>query len=221
MICGAVAAAAGSSSGNSYPDALASIDFILGSYWHGNNQLTVNDAVELNSNSVIDASGLYLDSNDPTGVVEIIGAIRTVLNTANYTLVMEWRDLIATGTSFPLYLSNVADTDYIWIDSQPTTVACYDQLGVGGADRSTIVSGLTARPATRRVAITRVASKLVLSVNGSAINSAATSLGALSLDRAAFGGLYDDGYPWRTSYMRRLIVYSEQSDAALPGLSTV
>ena len=219
MICGVVSASSGASSGNSYPGALASIDFILGSYWAGSNQLTAADAVD--RTDTISASGLFCDENDSNGIVQIIGDIRTVLNAGNYTLVMEWEDLFASGTSFPLYLNNVAGTSFIWIDSQSTSVACYDQLGSGGADRDTLVSGLTARPAIRRAAITSVASKLVLSVNGSAINSVVSALGALSLDRAAFGGLYDDGFPYRSSYMRRLIVYSEQSDAALPGLSTV
>lgn len=218
MICGVVSAASGSSEGNPYPGALASLDFITGDYWYGENQITAANAVDQTDS--ISASGLFCDFSDPNGVVNIIGDILTLLCTGSYTLVIEWYESIASSSSYPLALDDSADSDTIYINGGGDFVACYCQPNPG-ADRSVVNSGLTAAPAIRRSAITRVNSKLVMSTNGGAINSDATATSTPSLDKASFGGRYNDGFPNSSVYIRRLIIYTEQSDSALPGLSTV
>ena len=222
MICGVVSASGGGG-GSPYPDSLAVADFITSDYWIGDASTTAE--LMIDRPDLITASGLFIDWNAVAGATNCIGAFLTLLLTSNWTLVIEVTET-DSGSMYPFYMRDVAGgSDATYINTGDTNVAAYDQPAPG-ADRSVNVSSVAARPAVRRIAMTRTNTKHVMSVNGSAINSDVTSTSTPSHDTVTLGG---DPSTTNSSgvvasmvgYIRRVILYSPQSDAALPGLSTV
>ena len=221
MICGAVAAASGDSGGNPYPDALAVMDFITGDYWIGDSSVTAASMID--RPDLITASGLYIDWYAVSGATNPIGSFLTMFLTFNWTLVLEVTE-DEPGDMYPFYMQDLSTNggfDATWINTGANFIAAYDQPSPGD-DRSVSISSVIARPAVRRIAMTRTNDKLVMSVNGSAINSDATATSTPSSDEVTLGGSPSDaGAAYMMGHIRRVILYSPQSDAALPGLSTV
>ena len=222
MICGVVSVSGGGG-GSPYPDALAVMDFITGDYWIGDSSVAA--ATMIDRPDLITGSGLYIDWNAVAGATNAIGQFLTLLLTSNWTLVIEVTENDA-GSMYPFYMRDIAGgTDATYINTGTSNVAAYDQPDPG-ADRSVNVGSVVARPAVRRIAMTRTNAKQVLSVNGSAINSDATATSTPSHDTVTLGGdpsaINSSGVPGSMlGHIRRVILYSPQSDAAMPGLSTV
>lgn len=218
MICGVVSASSGDSGSNPYPDSLAVMDFITGDYWIGD--ASSNAAAMINRPDLITASGLLIDWDDPNGAANPIGAFLTLLLTSNWTLVIEVTEN-DTGSMYPFYMRDLASVDATYINTGDTNVAAHDQPDPG-ADRSVNITSVVARPAIRRIAMTRTNAKQVISVNGSAVNTDTTSTSTPSHGAVTLGGdPLDSGGAFMLGHIRRIILYSPQTDAALPGLSTV
>ena len=219
MICGVVSASSGDSGSNPYPGALAVMDFITGDYWIGDSSAAAASMID--RSDLITGSGLYIDWNAVSGAANAIGTFKTLLLTSNWTLVIEVTEDVA-GSMYPYYMRDVAGgTDATYINTGDTNVAAYDQPDPG-ADRSVNIGSVVARPAVRRIAMTRTNTKQVISVNGSAINSDTTATSTPSHDSVTLGGdPLDGGAAFMLGHIRRIILYSAQSDASLPGLSTV
>ena len=205
--------------GNPYPDATAVMDFILGEYWMGGTEVTAASMVD--KPELISASGLEINFFAPNGVVFIIGALRDLLFTANFSFVLEWSDDQVSGSRWVFQMDDSstaggADTFYVFADA--TMVGFYDQPDPG-ANRQAEKTGLASMPATRRLAATRTNAKISMSVNGTAVINDTVASSTPSLDVATLGGSHIDGYEGNyatmNGFIRRLIVYPEQSDAAL------
>lgn len=214
----------GGAGGNPYPDALAVCDFVLGEYWMGEGEVTAASMVD--RPDLISASGLQIQNLDPGGVVFIIGALRDLLFTANYTLVFEWSDTNVAGNRTPISIddsSTAGGLDSLYVFCDATMVGFYDQPEPGD-NRLAEKTGLASMPATRRIAATRINAKISASVNGAAVISDTVPSSTPSLDVATLGGTYSDAYfgsfATMNGHIRRLIIYAEQADAALPVLSS-
>ena len=210
--------------GNPYPDALATADFVLGAYWMSGSQVTAASMID--KPDLISASGLQIQDLTTGGVVFIIGALRDLLFTANYTIVFEWSDTDTAGNRTPISIdesSTAGGTDHLYVFCDATMVGFYDQPDPG-ANRQAEKTGLGSMPATRRIAATRTNAKISLSVDGTAVITDTVATSTPSLDVATLGGAHTDAYPGQfatmNGHIRRLIVYAEQADASLPALST-
>lgn len=209
----------GGGGGNPYPDSIGVADFITGDFWIGSTQLSAADVID--NPSYITASGLQIVDTQPNPT-HILGALLDLLTTMNWTIVLEWQDVFPNDGTVPLWIANTTTVaeEQTFIESDNTQVDFYDQP-VPGLDRQVTKSGLPAQPVTRRAAITRVASKFAVSINGGSVTSDTAGTGAITAyDSAAFGGAPDSSSITLDVNIRRLIIYPEQSDAALPGLSS-
>ena len=219
MIGGVVAASGSGSGGSPYEDSLLVMDFILGEYWVGSTEVAASTVID--NPSYITASGLQLVDTHPAPT-HIIGAALSVVLGMEWTIVMEWLDIYASDITAPFSAAanQIASTDDFWTESTSTTFDAYD-APAPGADREASRTGLTAAPVIRRAAITRTSSKLAVSVNGSSVTSDTTASESVGFTDAAFGGRPYESFVRLDVNIRRFIVYPVQSDAALPGLSTV
>lgn len=220
MIIGVVAATtSAASSGSPYPDALAVMDFMTLDYWLGQTEVTVADAID--QPSYVGAAGLQIVDTQPNPT-QILGTFRALLITMNWTIVLEWLDVYAADTTWPLWIKDTSTASYenTFIESNSTTVDFYDEP-VPGTDKLITKSGLTAAPTIRRAAITRTNSNFAVSINGGSVTADTASGTVTAYDSASFGGRPDESYIRLDVNIRRLIIYEPQSDAALPGLSTV
>lgn len=218
MIIGIVAAARGNPSAAPYAGASGIMDFMTGDYWIGGTQ--VNAAEVIDHPDYITANGLSIVDTQP-GPTQIIGQFLALLTPMSWTMVLEWLDVYAADTTTPIWMQNTQTVAYenTWLESQDTRIDFFDQP-IPGNDRQVTASGLTAEPVIRRIALTRTDAKFAMSLDGGAVTSDNQSAAVTGYDAAAFGGEPGSSYIRLDTHIRRLIVYPEQSDAALPGLST-
>lgn len=216
--------ASGSSGAPDYSDATAVADFVLGIYQAGATSYTLNQVVS--EPQYITANGLFFDWNTAQEPMDMLpNAIFDAIVDCNWTLVFEWEELELGTIMRPLFLQDDATvgTEDLWIHSDDTEVFVFDQPSPGTSREAGQVSGVPARPGIRRIAITRTPSKLVTSLNGSAIVSDTTPSLSPFFEHVGLGGEVIFALPQPLElmgYVRRIIVYPAQADAALPGLST-
>ena len=202
-----------------YAGAIAVADFLLSEYQIDGVQSSA--AAMIYHPEFIDGSGLYINWDAAGLYTWAIGDFLTKLIATDWTIVLEVIEDDA-GTMHPFTLADEntggGGLDSLIISTGTSSVSCTDDPDPGSS-RFVSVGSVIARPSVRRIAVTRTDAKLVISVNGSAINSDATSTSTPSYNRAILGADDGDAFAFMKGHIRKIIVYPEQPDAALPTLS--
>lgn len=192
---------------------LASIDFLGETYVVDGVTVTAADIVD--HPELITANGLELIEDGD--VVNILGDLLALLLTANWTIVLEWNHLDATGEVYPLVITGAGEDNTVQIRRLSGSHYLFVE-DFGGAGYRGVADAFAFGDGVHKIALTRTNAKLVFSADGRPLATGDIDNFALSPTAAAFGG-----YPgWTispTMYIRSLQILDPADDADLPGLS--
>ncbi|TIN02684.1 MAG: hypothetical protein E5Y34_06550 [Mesorhizobium sp.] len=196
------------------PPSGTTIDFIGGSYVVDGVTVTAADVVD--HPELITANGLELIEDGD--VVNILGDLLALLLTANWTIVLEWNHLSATGQLYPLVLTGAGGDNVVQIRRLGSSSHYLFVEDFGGAGYRGVADNFAFGNGIHKIALTRTNTKLVFSADGRAVATGDIDNFALSPTAAGFGG-----YPgWTispTMFIRSLQILDPVSDAELPTLS--
>lgn len=234
MILGIVAAqmlGAGGGSTNQWPDALASADFVNNIYFVGSTEVEAADVID--DPSKLGSGGLIIPHQGATGDVSLLGAFLSVVLGSAVTYVIHWEQTTSGALDQTLLLaltSALPGQDRENIVGRRAALANYleawdNQFPFSRAiDTNGVINTIT-DGSIHKMAFTRSTSRIAMSVNGSSVvkDESDESTGDATLQTltlASFGG-YPDGGSEAGTKIRSLVVWPEQADSALPGLSAL
>lgn len=194
------------------------IDFMNEVYTQDGDAVAVATVIDMPE--MVGASGLEILDDAMPGVVAILGDLLADILTIEWTLVIEWEEVLSSFTTYPILIDETDNFQQCAVYNDFPDIVAGDSCLI---IREATVSG-SFGPGVHKAAFTRTADFASLSVNGGGVQTNTTDVNVPAqlnptYTQAGFGGSVGD-FSFNGCFIRRLDLMPPVADAALPGLSS-